>query len=443
MTTSYFENTQPNILENPNLWEHQKTAYIELHKKALCNSNRSNNNNGKRYANSYNNNNNSNNCDSGGSNSMTLLIHMCTGSGKHLLAIIAPFAIPNCKKALVLFHNGLLRDQVDLHSYMLDMEIVSGPKDLPKVGIVKSPADLRDFANQYIDCDIVIASVHSFGNDPARWAHIPRDFFSVVVVDEGHHARAMTWEMPMKHFKAVRVLLTATPHRTDCKPLHAELVFSYKLLEACRDEKTKLPVLVSCSTGQGQDPGTQEILLRTAHRMILAKRAAGGLMHKGILHCSTRKQSDQVKLLCDQLFGHGSCISFHAGLTPETLYQAHSKIKHSNSDILLFVSHCGLLNEGFDHPLLSVSVALYPVRSVLVMIQKVCYFILFCTMWHVYCIFFFCEYVLYGIKLTCIIIIVVVVVVIVVVTITIVAIVVITVTVVLLHIFFCYYYYAC
>jgi len=50
-------------------------------------------------------------------------------------------------------------------------------------------------------------------------------------------------------------------------------------------------------------------------------------------------------------------------------------------------------------------------------------------------IYFFCEYVLYGIKLTCIIIIIVVVVVIVVVTITIVVIVVIAVTVVLLHIF--------
>ena len=113
-------------------------------------------------------------------------------------------------------------------------------QDLLKVNVVKSSKELQDFAAKYKSSDIVIASAHSFGNRPAIWTHIPRDYFSVVVVDKGHHARAPTWKMPIRHFRgATKVFLTATPSRTDCRPLYAKLVFSYKLLQACRDGKAK------------------------------------------------------------------------------------------------------------------------------------------------------------------------------------------------------------
>ena len=181
----YFQSIEPHIQYNNALWPHQIEAFEKLRYKAFSNTHGSNNSNK----------NNSSNSDSDNNarhdvSSAAFLLHMCTGSGKHLLALTSPFAIPHCRRALILFHNKILRDQVDVKRYLLEMEIISRHQDLPKVNVVKSSKDLQDFAAKYKSSDIVIASAHSFGNRPAIWTHIPRDYFSVVVVDEGHHARA-------------------------------------------------------------------------------------------------------------------------------------------------------------------------------------------------------------------------------------------------------------
>lgn len=84
----------------------------------------------------------------------------------------------------------------------------------------------------------VVASVQTLGARLAKW---PADHFSLVVVDEAHHALAATWRKVIDHFcgGGARLLgVTATPDRGDKKALSdifENVAFEVTLVEMVRD----------------------------------------------------------------------------------------------------------------------------------------------------------------------------------------------------------------
>ena len=63
-------------------------------------------------------------------------------------------------------------------------------------------------------------------------------------------------------------------------------------------------------------------------------------------------------------------MPFHTEI-PKRDREKTQKQLASNDTNLLFVAHCELLSEGFDHPLFSISVVLHSVVSVVSITQKV------------------------------------------------------------------------
>ena len=67
--------------------------------------------------------------------------------------------------------------------------------------------------------------------EPAdRWLpQFPPDFFDLILVDEGHHAAAESWQKVFRRFPDAKVVsLTATPFRADEQQLHGEVLYRFR-----------------------------------------------------------------------------------------------------------------------------------------------------------------------------------------------------------------------
>jgi len=86
---------------------------------------------------------------------------------------------------------------------------------------------------------IVIGSVQSLSRD-TRLARFPRDRFSLVIIDEAHHAVASSYRKVLNHFEGAKWLgVTATPDRTDESAMGQvfdSVAYVYDIQDGIRDQ---------------------------------------------------------------------------------------------------------------------------------------------------------------------------------------------------------------
>jgi superfamily II DNA or RNA helicase len=150
----------------------------------------------------------------------TLLI-LPTGTGKTVIfAEAARLAVARGGRVLVLAHRGELLDQA-----------------LGKLHAVGVDAAVEQAGRRAGDARVVVASVQTLRR--ARLAAWTSDAFSLVVVDEAHHAPAGTYRAILDHFERAFVLgVTATPDRLDGAAMGEvfdSVAFRYELRDAIRD----------------------------------------------------------------------------------------------------------------------------------------------------------------------------------------------------------------
>ncbi|MEX2658534.1 MAG: DEAD/DEAH box helicase family protein [Acidimicrobiales bacterium] len=102
----------------------------------------------------------------------------------------------------------------------------------PWVAALDADANLSDLD----DAHVAVTNIQQLAAGGGRWlAHLPADFFALIVVDEGHHNAAVSWKNVFKRFPTARVLsLTATPFRADDQPIEGEVIHKYPIAEAMR-----------------------------------------------------------------------------------------------------------------------------------------------------------------------------------------------------------------
>ncbi|RMN43555.1 Type III restriction enzyme, res subunit [Pseudomonas syringae] len=65
-------------------------------------------------------------------------------------------------------------------------------------------------------------------------------FFDLIIIDEGHHAPADTWQRTLGYFaKAKKVFITGTPFRGDKQEVPGKLIHETPLSEVMRDRYVK------------------------------------------------------------------------------------------------------------------------------------------------------------------------------------------------------------
>lgn len=125
-----------------------------------------------------------------------------TGTGKTVMfALAARSCVEKGRRALILAHREEL--------------ITQAANVLERAGLNPGVERADIYARTAFDPDVVAASVQTLSR-PKRLATWEPDYFDLIVVDECHHATAMSYQRIFKHFRKAKLLgVTATPDRAD------------------------------------------------------------------------------------------------------------------------------------------------------------------------------------------------------------------------------------
>lgn len=153
-----------------------------------------------------------------------VIVVLATGLGKTIIANeIARKFISNNKKVLFLAHREELLDQAAekmIKFHGIDFTFIKAGREFDESKMFH------------------IGSVQSLCNYE-RLSKFPKDYYSLIIIDEVHHAVNDTYLYILEHFEHAKVLgVTATPNRADGKKLAKifdTTAFSYGMKDAIKD----------------------------------------------------------------------------------------------------------------------------------------------------------------------------------------------------------------
>ncbi len=321
------------------------------------------------------------------------------GCGKSGLIALLPFGIA-LGRVLVIAPNLTIRNQL-----ASDLDVTS-PRcfyrhtgslpnltDGPFRAVLDSDANLGDAT----DAHIVVTNIHQLASRVDRWLpHFDSDFFDFILVDEGHHNAAPTWQRVFNHFPDARVVsLTATPFRADEQPVEGEVIYTYTFREAMQRGYIKditasnvAPREIYFTYHGDQYHHTLEEVLEMREEdwysrgVALARECNISIVDASIQwlnHCRESGFGHQLIAVACSL-NHARDIrglyqerglaaqEIHSGMTTAEQDEALRNLRNGALDVIVQVQ---MLGEGFDHPPLSVAAIFRPFRSLSPYIQFV------------------------------------------------------------------------
>lgn len=187
---------------------------------------------------------------SGGQNAACV---MSVGAGKTALGVVACLTFPK-QRALIVTPGNVIRGTFDRALDPLAVgNVLYGLPGGPLIPGCPPPAmrtlDREEGAikqltrEELLASDILVTNFHSLGKgeDPddllAKLAPGDIDF---IVVDEAHIAAAESYQRTFRHFQGARTLLmSACFQRQDGKPIDADVVYRYRLIDSIADGNAK------------------------------------------------------------------------------------------------------------------------------------------------------------------------------------------------------------
>ncbi|MGH2584557.1 MAG: DEAD/DEAH box helicase family protein, partial [Dehalococcoidia bacterium] len=315
------------------------------------------------------------------------LVELPTGCGKTTLIAVAPYGIAE-GRALIVVPNLTIKETVrraiaaeSPDNVYLVRGVLDNARDLPRYAVIGD----GDTPEDVILADIVLANVQQM---PAWLPLFESDTFDMVLVDEGHHVPADTWQTILAKFpKAKRVYFTATPYRADGRQIYGREVYRYPLAEAIAKGFVKNVValdavpekLTFTLDGVPQELTLDQVLhLReqdwfsksvalseTCNRSIVEKCVAAlveqsktGTRHQIIAAACSIRHAEQVARLFEAAGLRTAIV--HSKLPWE---ERERRLDAFHAGRLACVVQVGLLGEGYDHPNISIAAIFRPYRS--------------------------------------------------------------------------------
>lgn len=264
----------------------------------------------------------------------------------------------------------------------------------PWVAVLNSAANHGDLG----DAHVVVTNIHQLACGGGRWLNdLPADFFSLIIVDEGHHNAAPSWQDVFDRFPDARVIsVTATPFRADDLPVEGEMVYAYPIAQAMREGYIKFiqasnvapQKLMFSYRGDEREHELEEVLaLREnawfSRGVALAEACnvsivdasiewlkhlrKSGHHHQIIAAACSVDHARAIRHLYEERGWHAQEI--HSGMPEEQQKAIKARLRDTRDlDVVVQVQ---MLGEGFDHPSLSVAAIFRPYRSLSPYIQFV------------------------------------------------------------------------
>ena len=315
------------------------------------------------------------------------LVELPTGCGKTTLIAIAPYGIAE-GRVLIVVPNLTIKETVrraiaaeSPDNVYVQRGILDNLRDLPRYAVIGD----GDTPEDVILADIVLANVQQM---PAWLPLFERDTFDMVLVDEGHHVPADTWQQILAKFpKAKRVYFTATPYRADGRQIFGREVYRYPLAEAIAQGYVKNVVALDAVpekltfTLDGvpqaltleqvlqlreQDWFSKSIALSEACNRSIVEKCVSALVEQ----CKTGTRHQIIAAACSIRHAEQVARLFEAAGVRTAI--VHSKLAWEEREKRLEAFHngrvtcvvqVGLLGEGYDHPNISIAAVFRPYRS--------------------------------------------------------------------------------
>lgn len=334
----------------------------------------------------------------GGTNA---LIQIPVGCGKSGLASLLPFGIAKGRVLMIapnLTIKQELLDTCDITNrqkcfwrrmrVLEDKDMVAGPY-----------ACTLDEGNISISqrCHIVVTNIQQLATNTDKWlAQFSKDFFDLIIVDEGHHSAANSWQKVFGAFPNAKVInLTATPFRSDRQSLDGELIYRYPFKSASIKgyiKKLKANYVAPSEltfTAKGETKTyTLEQVLKMKDEEWFSKGIAlsepcnisivdnslqkleqlrqSGTRHQIIAVACSIHHAQQIRSLYSERGFNAEMI--HSYLKEDEKERIIRDLKNGTLDCIVQVQ---MLGEGFDHPKLSIAAIFNPFRSLAPYIQFV------------------------------------------------------------------------
>lgn len=337
---------------------------------------------------------------------------MSVGAGKTALGVAASLAFTR-KRALVITPGSVIRGTFDR---AFDGEAVGnvlyglpgGPlipgMPAPKVRTLDRSDDpiKRIARDDLLSNDVLVTNFHSLGsgeNEGDLISKLRPDEIDFIVVDEAHIAASDSYQRVFAHFSQARTLLmSACFQRLDGKPIDADVVYRYRLIDSIADGNAKNLRVQRFSPDASQT--TYEVVWPGGERIeIVGREALLGLLvdERKLAHVTAkstepmRQMMRTVRAALDKqaeilhpvkpraLFSaigqkHAEQIAQIAnaeGIPTADLHYSmpHSEIKktrerfeHDSGDLQALVQ-LKMLGQGYDFPPISVVVPMRPYGS--------------------------------------------------------------------------------
>lgn len=363
----FFITSQANIDGNPNLREPQIEGYAAL-------------------------------ADHFASNNSHAIEQIPVGCGKTGLMAVAPFGVAG-GRVLVIAPNVEIRKRIEA-----DFNI-SGPECFwTKTGVLRDVshgpylAVLDGPQANVSDCDnshIVVTNIQQLASRADRWLPaFPQDYFDMILVDEGHHNVAPSWQKVFEAFPNAKVLsVTATPFRSDEQPVAGQLIYRYPFTRAMQRGYIKditavnvAPTEIYFTYRDDERRHSLEEVLELREEDWFSKGVAlapecnahivdasiqwlrhlqeSGTRHQIIAVACSLDHSRQVRHLYEE---RGvAAREIHSRMPVEEREDVLRDLRSGRIEAIVQVR---MLGEGFDHPPLSVAAILNPFRSLSPYIQ--------------------------------------------------------------------------
>jgi len=294
------------------------------------------------------------------------LVVLPVGAGKTV--VFAHLLRRRLGRALVLAH----RDEL-LHQAVATLRLVD-----PTVQIGRVQAE-----DNAVDAPVVVASVQTLSR-PQRLGQLGQGF-ATIVVDEAHHATALTYRRILQHcgaFQADGPLtlgVTATPERRDTAPLSAvwqAVVYERSLLEMITAgylaNLRAIQVLLqvhfdALPTRQGDfvDSALDTLLLQAeAPQHVVQAYQTHAAGRKALVFTPTVRTA---YAMADAFRAAGLAAEALDGTTPAVARQATlQRLRTGQTHVL---ANCAVLTEGFDEPSIDAIVMARPTLSTPLYVQ--------------------------------------------------------------------------
>lgn len=188
-----------------------------------------------------------------GSGGTTAACVMSVGAGKTALGVLACLAFTR-RRAMVVTPGSVIRgtfDQAFDHEAVRNVlyglpggPLIPGSPPPRVLTLDREEGAIKDVTrDQLLGADVLITNFHSLGSgdDPDDLlAKLRPDDIDYIVVDEAHIAAADSYQRTFRHFdRARRLLMSACFQRLDGKPIDADIVYRYRLIDSIADGNAK------------------------------------------------------------------------------------------------------------------------------------------------------------------------------------------------------------